>query len=186
MKLTAPSLEAAFPGLAAALPPADATLAACAVAVFGSGRLIPSYSASYGPEWYGSLQKPSWTPPNLAFPIVWTSLKLLQSAGMARLVAAASAAAWAPASLLPLGAWAVHAALGNYWNVVHFGRRDLPGSVRVMAGVWLSAVGTCAAWWGADPAAGKLFAPTCAWLTIAAALNVSIARLNGGGGKKGD
>lgn len=178
MKLTIPALESAWDGLKAALPPADGTAAAAVAVVFGSGRLIPSYSNSYGPEFYGSLKKPAWTPPNLAFPIVWTSLKLAQSAGMARLVAAASAASWAPASLLPLAAWGAHAALGNYWNVVHFGRRDLPGSVKVMAGVWLSAVGTAAAWWAADPTAGKFFAPTCVWLTIAAALNVSIERLN--------
>jgi len=178
MKLTLPAFESAFSGLAAALPPADATLAGCAAVVFGSGRLIPSYSESYGPEWYGSLKKPAWTPPNLAFPLVWTSLKLLQSAGMARLVAAAAASSYSPASLLPLGAWAVHTAFGNWWNVVHFGRRDLRKSVRVMAGAWLSAAGTAAAWWAADPAAGKLFAPTCVWLTVAAALNVSITRLN--------
>jgi tryptophan-rich sensory protein len=178
MKLTIPALESAFSGLAAALPPADATAAACAAVVFGSGRLIPSYADAYGPAWYGSLAKPAWTPPNLAFPVVWTSLKLLQAAGMARLVAAASAAAWAPPSLLPLGAWAVHTSLGLLWNVTHFGRRDLPGSVKVMAGVWASSLATAAAWWRADPAAGKFFAPTCVWLTVAAALNVSIARLN--------
>ena len=133
MKLTIPSFEAAFSGLAAALPPADATLAGCAAVVFGSGRLIPSYSESYGPAWYGSLEKPAWTPPNLAFPIVWTSLKLLQSAGMARLVAAAAAASYTPASLLPLGAWAVHTFFGNWWNVVFFGRRHLRGRLKWMA-----------------------------------------------------
>ena len=90
----------------------------------------------------------------------------------------ALAAAGAPPSHLPLGAWAVHTPLGLLWNVTHFGRRDLPGSVKVMAGVWASSLATAAAWWRADPAAGKFFAPTCVWLTVAAALNVSIARLN--------
>jgi len=178
MKLTLPAFESTFTGLAAALPPADATLAGCMLAVFGSGRLVPSNSEAYGPAFYGSLQKPAWTPPPLAFPIVWTSLKLLQSAGMARLVAAAAAASYSPASLLPVGAWAVHTLFGNWWNVVHFGQRNLPKSVKVMGGVWLSAAATAAAWWRADPAAGALFAPTCVWLTIAAALNVTIERLN--------
>jgi tryptophan-rich sensory protein len=28
-------------------------------------------------EWYRNLNKPSWTPPDLAFPIIWTTLYIL-------------------------------------------------------------------------------------------------------------
>jgi translocator protein len=190
MKLTIPSFESAFRGLAAALPtpadlpPADGALAAAATIVFGSGRLVPSYRESYE-TWYPSLKKPVWTPPGWVFPCVWIPLKAAQSAGLARLLAAASAAGWSGPSLLPIGVYLLHSGLGNAWNVVHFGRRQLGKSVAVMAGVWGSALATAVAWHKADPAAGRLFAPTCVWLTIAAALNVSITRMNGGfGGKK--
>lgn len=35
-------------------------------------------------EWYKTLAKPAWTPPNWVFPVVWTSIYLLISFAGAR------------------------------------------------------------------------------------------------------
>jgi len=172
--------------------------AAGAILVFGAGRLIPDYSANYK-EWYPSLSKPSWNPPGYVFPLVWVPLKLLQSAALAIVGKVAAAEVDASSGVGPffksltsskaVGALAVFAgmtALGNYWNVTFFGRRQMKKSVKVMAAFWGSVVATVVAFAAVDKNAGALVAPTVVWVTIATALNATIVRLNPGKGAKED
>ena len=77
-----------------------------------------------------------------------------------------------------LAAWALMTGLGNLWNHTFFGKRQLRKSVKVMAAFWASLAGSIAAAHAADPAAGKLIAPTLVWVTIAAKLNHAIVSLN--------
>lgn len=104
---------------------------------------------------------------------------------MARLLSRASAERAAAGAVLPLrptalalGAFALMTALGNLWNHTFFGKRQLRKSVKVMAAFWISLAGSIAAAHAADPAAGKLIAPTLVWVTIAAKLNHAIVSLN--------
>jgi tryptophan-rich sensory protein len=120
------------------------------------------------------------------FPAMWIPLKLLQSCGVARLLALARAErAAAPGALLPstattaaLAAFAVMTALGNAWNVTFFGRRKLRASFRVMLAFWASLAVSIGTAHRADASAGLLIAPTIGWVTVAAALNLAIVRLN--------
>ena len=119
------------------------------------------------------------------FPAVWIPLKLLQSAAVARLLAQAAAERAAAGTLFPsrpttvaLAARALMTGLGNLWNHTFFGKRQLRKSVKVMAAFWASLAGSIAAAHAADPAAGKLIAPTLVWVTIAAKLNHAIVSLN--------
>ena len=199
MKLDLPSLPAGARGLADALAEvAPLHFAAGAVLVFGAGRLIPDHSASYK-EWYPSLEKPSWNPPGYVFPLIWIPLKLLQSAALAIIgkVAAADiknggtgtagAVFESVTSSKAVGALAVFAgmtALGNYWNVTFFGRRQLKKSVKVMVAFWGSVAATIAAFGAVDKNAGALVAPTIVWVTVATALNATVVKLNPGKGAK--
>ena len=148
---------------------------------------------------YPSLAKPSWNPPGYVFPLVWVPLKLLQSAALAIVGKAAAAevdTSSGPVDFLKsatsskaVGALAVFAgmtALGNYWNVTFFGRRQMKKSVKVMAAFWGSVAATIAAFGAVDKNAGALVAPTIVWVTIATALNATIVRLNPGKGAKED
>ena len=59
-----------------------------------------------------------WTPPNYAFPLVWTSLKLAQSAALWLVWKSRADKA---ELILPLTVFGLHLGLGNYWNVVSHG-----------------------------------------------------------------
>lgn len=121
-----------------------------------------------------------------AFPAVWIPLKLLQSCAVARLLSLARVErAASPGALLPsttmttaLASFVAMTLLGNHWNAVFFGKRQLRKSVKVMAAFWLSLAGSIATASAADKSAGLLISPTLVWVSIAAALNYSIVQLN--------
>ncbi|KIZ06941.1 tryptophan-rich sensory protein [Monoraphidium neglectum] len=154
------------------LPKADLGLLGAGVVVFGVQRLVPTYDNTYYKE---VLKKPNWTPPNWVFPAVWIPLKLLQSVSLWLVIKKAPSN---QALTLPLLLFGTHLALGNYWNWVFFGQRQLKPSLKVMGAFWLSIAGSIAAFNPISPLASLLFAPTQVWVTIAAKLNYDIVKLN--------
>ncbi|CAL8462405.1 g1938 [Coccomyxa elongata] len=167
--------EESHQGLRAALPEADLGLLAAGAIVFGLQKLVPAYEESYK-VWYPKLRKPSWNPPNWIFPAVWIPLKILQSAAL--WLVWKSAGSDKASVAVPLTIFGVHALLGNQWNVVFFGRHDMPGSLKWMGAFWLSVAATAYSFYSVDPLAGLLIAPTQVWVSVAAKLNYDIVRLN--------
>ncbi|KAA9006844.1 tryptophan-rich sensory protein TspO [Histidinibacterium aquaticum] len=139
-------------------------LAACFGAA-ATGALFPT-----GP-WYERLNKPSWVPPNWAFPVVWTTLYFLIAFAGAR-VAILDDNAFAMAF------WAAQIAFNALWTPVFFGLRMLKGSLPIMAALWLSVLGAMITHWQLDWIAGLVLLPYLIWVSIAAALNVQMWRLN--------
>ncbi|KAG2483454.1 hypothetical protein HYH03_017708 [Edaphochlamys debaryana] len=148
-----------------------AGLAGSVAVVFGVQRLVPTFD----PSWYKQLKKPTWTPPNYMFPLVWIPLKLMQSVALWSVCSRAPSAA---ALALPLTAMGVHMFLGNWWNVVFFGRRQLKGSLPWMYAFWASIAATAATFYPISPLAAGLMLPTQVWVTIATQLNREIVQLN--------
>ena len=139
-------------------------LAAC----LGAGAT----GAAFPPgQWYETLRKPSWTPPNWVFPVAWTSIYLLISFAGARV-------ALMDGNAFAMAFWAAQAAFSTLWTPVFFGLRRLKGSLLVMAPLWLAVLGATVSHWQMDLWAGLAFLPYLAWVTVAAALNLSVARLN--------
>jgi len=123
-------------------------------------------------EWYPSLRKPSWNPPNAVFGPVWT---LLYAA-----MAVAVWLVWRTGGdvAAPLWLFAVQLALNVAWSVVFFGRRQLRGAVAVIVGLWIAIAATLVVFASIDAVAAALLVPYLAWVTFAAFLNGAIARLN--------
>lgn len=138
-------------------------LACCAAGATG-GMFQPG-------EWYKQLAKPSWTPPDWVFPVVWTSIYLLISFAGAR-VAVLEGNAYAMAF------WAAQSGFATLWTPVFFGLRRLKGALFVMAPLWLSVAGATLAHMQMDIWAGLAFVPYLIWVTVAAALNFAVWRLN--------
>jgi len=122
-------------------------------------------------EWYRSLNKPRWTPPNWLFPVAWTTLYLCISAAGARV-------AGMEGSGLALALWSLQIALNTLWTPVFFGLKKIKGGLLVLVALWTSVFACMIALWSVDWVAGLLFVPYLAWVTTAGALNASVLRLN--------
>jgi len=122
-------------------------------------------------EWYDALSKPAWVPPKWVFPVVWTALYVLMSFAGARV-------AGVEGSGLAMAFWALQIALNTLWTPMFFGLRRLNGAIPVMALLWVAVAGCLVTHWAIDVWAGLAFVPYLVWVTIAATLNISIARMN--------
>jgi len=121
--------------------------------------------------WYEALNKPSWVPPNWVFPVVWSTLYVLMSFAGARV-------AGAEGSGLAMAFWALQIALNTLWTPMFFGLRRLWGAIPVMALLWVAVAGCLIPHWSIDVWAGLAFVPYLIWVTIAATLNIFVARMN--------
>ena len=133
---------------------------------------VATTGALFNPgDWYDSLSKPNWTPPNWVFPVTWTVLYIFMAASAARVAVLLDTA-------LAMALWAVQIAFNTLWTPIFFGLRRLRAAMIVMAGLWLSVAATTVAFSMADTWAGLMFAPYLVWVTIAGALNFSVLRRN--------
>ncbi|MFP7672401.1 TspO/MBR family protein [Marivita sp. S0852] len=139
-------------------------LAAC-MAVGATGGLFPPGA------WYRQLNKPSWTPPDWVFPVTWTTLYVLMAAAGARV-------ALSPDNALAMALWALQIAMNGLWTPVFFGLQRIKLGMIVLSLLWLSVAATLWALWQVDWIAGLMFVPYLIWVSIAAALNWSVWRLN--------
>lgn len=126
-------------------------------------------------DWYNSLKKPSWTPPNWLFPVAWTTLYLCMSVAASRVAGlAGSVAEVGPA----LAFWALQIALNTLWTPVFFGLRRMGAGLVILILLWLSVAATLVSFWRIDLIAGLLILPYIIWVSVAGALNFSVWRLN--------
>lgn len=122
-------------------------------------------------EWYRSLDKPSWTPPNWLFPIAWTGLYIAMALAATRVSAEDGAR-------VALALWALQIALNTLWTPIFFGLRHIRGALIVIAALWLSVAACTAMFWRIDSLAGVLMGAYLVWVSYAAALNLAIFRRN--------
>ena len=122
-------------------------------------------------SWYARLHKPGWTPPNWAFPVVWGLLYAL--------IAWAGVIVWENQGAgLALGFWIAQWVFNTAWSWLFFGRRRMDLAFVDVVLLWLSVLGFSITAWPVSPFASLIFLPYLAWVTIAAALNASVWRLN--------
>ena len=121
--------------------------------------------------WYKTLNKPSWTPPDWAFPVAWLTIYLCISFAGARL-------AVLDGNAYAMAFWAMQAGFSTLWTPVFFGLRRLKGSLLIMVPLWLSVLGAMLSAFQLDFWAGVAFVPYMIWVTVAGALNGAMLRLN--------
>lgn len=124
--------------------------------------------------WYEGLQKPSFTPPNWMFPVVWTILFSLMAIAAFLVWEARGLAAWPQ-----LAFYGVHLLINAGWSYLFFGRRRLDWAMAEVLLLWTSIAILIALFAPISAVAAWLLAPYLAWVTIAAALNFRLLRMNG-------
>ncbi|WP_439856702.1 tryptophan-rich sensory protein TspO [Pseudomonas syringae] len=121
--------------------------------------------------WYESLEKPSFTPPDWAFPVAWTTIYLLLAWAGYRLTLI-------PGSESVLALWAAQIALNTLWTPVFFGANRLVAAMVILVLLWIVVAAMIVMALQLDIITGLILFPYLVWLSVAAALNFSILRHN--------
>ena len=125
-------------------------------------------------EWYQNLRKPKWTPPNWAFPLVWSVLFCAIAVSGWLVWEAAGLAAW-PA----LALYAIHLLVNAAWSFLFFGIKRLDWAMAEVICLWMVILAVAIAFAPISLPAALLLTPYLAWVTVAAALNLRLLQLNG-------
>ncbi|MBR0950091.1 TspO/MBR family protein [Bradyrhizobium canariense] len=148
------------------------------VAVVGIGWLIGA--TNLPGDWYAALAKPSFVPPNWAFPVAWTILYIM-----------IAVAGWRTfrrePSREPMGktmmgkatqAWAAQLILNFAWSPVMFTMHQIGAALVILIGLFVAIVTYIRLEASRDRLAAALFVPYAAWVAFAGVLNAAIWRLN--------
>lgn len=125
-------------------------------------------------DWYKSLAKPGFTPPDWLFAPVWTVLYVLMAVAAWRVWRVAGFSAGRPALL----AFGVQLALNLGWSVVFFGMNAVGAALAEMIALLTAIVVTLVLFIRIDRLAGILLMPYALWVGYALLLNASIWLMN--------
>jgi translocator protein len=123
--------------------------------------------------WYANLRKPKWTPPNWAFPVVWSVLFCAIAVSGWLVWEAGGLAAWSALAL-----YVVHLLVNAAWSFLFFGMKRLDWAMGEVVCLWLMIIAVIAAFAQFSMPAALLLTPYLAWVTVAAALNFRLLQLN--------
>jgi benzodiazapine receptor len=122
-------------------------------------------------EWYQTLDKPSWTPPNWLFGPAWSVLYLM--------IAIAGWLVWKQAGFgTALIFWILNLAANAAWSWLMFGRRQMAFALVDALVMLITILGFIRFAWPINQAAAWLFVPYMAWVLFASALNLSLLLRN--------
>jgi benzodiazapine receptor len=147
------------------------SVVACQVAgLIGSVFTAPSIET-----WYAALEKPAFTPPDWLFAPAWITLYLLMGVS-ASLV-------WkrgldSRRNRIALLVFVVQLVLNVLWSFFFFGLESPLAGVAAIVLLWAAILITILKFFPISRLAGVLLVPYLAWVSFAAALNISIFVLN--------
>jgi translocator protein len=145
-----------------------------------AGWLLLSFSAAalggiFLPgEWYATLRKPSWNPPNWIFGPVWTALYTM--------MAVAAWLVWKrggfPVQRTALALFLLQLFFNALWSPLFFGLKNPALAFADLVLLGLALLATVVAFWRVRLLAGLLLAPYLLWVTFAGALNFTLWQLS--------
>jgi translocator protein len=152
-------------------------LAGFLVLTLGAGALgalfAPGFSASAA-HWYAGLAKPQWLPPQSWFAPVWTVLYVL--------MAIAAWVVWRERyhrnRASAIAAFCIQLLLNALWTPVFFGFKNIDAGLFEIVALWLAVGWTMREFARVKFAAALILLPYILWVTLAAAINLAIWKLN--------
>lgn len=150
-------------------------LAAFGTATAGAAWLGSRYSRKAQQDsWYHKLDKPSFTPPDQVFPVVWTALYAMIAWSGWRIWCAAPSSERNRA----LGLWIAQLAANARWSKLFFGQRRPTAALGDVVALERIVFSYISAARKVDKTAAGMFVPYAAWVAFAGVLNAEIARRN--------
>lgn len=146
------------------------------VVVVNALGAAPALLGGPNSEWFQSLEKPWFYPPDVAFGIVWPILFAL--------LGVAAYLVWRcgterPAVRVALGLFALQFAFNLAWTPAFFTLQSLGLAFGIIVALWVLIVATVRAFARVDRRAAALLVPYLLWVTFAAALNYALLAANG-------
>jgi tryptophan-rich sensory protein len=149
-------------------------LVVCLVICQLAGIIGSIFTTPAIPDWYASLEKPSFSPPNWLFAPVWTFLFLLMGITL-YMIWQAYPKKQAKSALL---FFLIQLGLNILWSVIFFGLKSpLIAFVEIVI-LWLAILLTMIKTFEVSKVAGYLLVPYILWVNFAAVLNYFLWRLN--------
>ncbi|QFY62115.1 tryptophan-rich sensory protein [Rhizobium grahamii] len=140
------------------------------VAIALGGGLVIGMNNLPG-EWYQSLAKPAFNPPNSVFGPVWSVLYVL--------IGIAGAKTWLRGHLsVGMLIWAGQMVLNFLWSPFFFGLRMPAVALAIIIALFALVIAFIRNRWNANRVSALLFVPYAGWVAFATALNASIVYLN--------
>ena len=150
-------------------------LLGCLLLCLGVGFIESVYTRPEIPTWYAGLVKPFWTPPPIAFPIVWTLLYILMAVALWRLWDRGTPSR---ARRHAIVLFLVQLALNAIWSPVFFGWHGIRTALAIIALLFVSIVATIAVSARVDRIVAGLLLPYALWVAYAATINAGVVVLN--------
>lgn len=140
-----------------------------------AGLVGSLFTASAITDWYLTIAKPEFNPPNWVFGPVWFILYTLMGISLYLV--------WhhgLHSKKARFAFWFFFAQLGvnALWSIVFFGLHNISLALVVIGVLWFMIAATIRMFWGLDRRAAQLLIPYLAWVSFATYLNYSIWILN--------
>eukprot|EP00250_Pteridium_aquilinum_P022772 c25685_g1_i1 orf=42-626(+) len=128
------------------------------------------FSSGGDSDWYKQLKKPPWTPPNWAFPVVWTILYFMMGV--------ASWFIWLHGGFkgqsLPLAVYTFQLLLNFLWTPIFFGLHQVGLALVEILLLWTAIAVTIYLFWHVNSLAAYLLVPYIVWVSLASTINFYI------------
>ena len=140
------------------------------IALALGGGILIGYLSPPG-DWYQTLAKPAFTPPNWMFPVVWSTIYVLIGIAGARTFLAR------PRSLA-MGLWVAQLLVNFAWSPLFFGLHQMTLALIAIIALFALIIGFVLASLRHDRISALLFLPYVVWVLFALVLNATIVGLN--------
>ena len=141
-------------------------------ATIGAGVVV-GFLPQQDKTFYADLIKPVFAPPGWLFPVAWTLLYAAMAISMWLVLRAGG-----PERFIMLGLYIAQLAVNLFWPYLFFMQQALGLAFFWLVLLWLLAAIMLYQFWKVQRIAGYLLIPYQLWLTFAAVLNFTIAKLN--------
>ncbi len=150
-------------------------LVLCLILCLAVGGVTGSVTASEIATWYAGLVQPSWTPPNWAFPVVWTALYILMGIALWLL--------WERATpgrdrTIAIALFFVQLALNAAWSPVFFSAHRTGLALAIIVALVITIAILIGYALRTQRTAAWLLVPYLLWVSYATTLNAGIVALN--------